>query len=143
VQKKHYDIEKTKSFDNGKVKYNKIVKTNAVTPVDLLGVKATPIIKEVSKPQQKVQMKKTSKRRNLHLEHKPSDEMDLLISSVNSLDLGWKADTCKYQKTHPLYGKQCHILSLAQVSDEDNLLDTSTENTSQAEFGNTQNPKFA
>jgi len=25
VQNKHYDIEKTKVFDNGKVKYNKII----------------------------------------------------------------------------------------------------------------------
>jgi hypothetical protein len=30
------------------------------------------------------------------LEHKPSDEIDLLISSVNEADLGWKADVCKY-----------------------------------------------
>lgn len=32
----------------------------------------------------------------MHLEHKPSDEMDLLIEAINEADLGWKADTCKY-----------------------------------------------
>jgi hypothetical protein len=32
----------------------------------------------------------------MHLEHKPSDAMDLMISAVNKADLGWKADVCKY-----------------------------------------------
>jgi len=35
------------------------------------------------------------KRTNLHLEHVPSDEMDLLISTINAANLGWKASTCK------------------------------------------------
>jgi hypothetical protein len=39
---------------------------------------------------------RSKKRVNMHLEHKPSDEMDLMISAVNEADLGWKADTCKY-----------------------------------------------
>jgi len=47
------------------------------------------------------------KRRNVHMEHRPSDEMDLLITDINTSDLGWKADTCKYTKTNPLYGKHC------------------------------------
>jgi len=50
---------------------------------------------------------KAKKRANMHLEHKPSDEMDLMISEINDADLGWKADTCKYQKNHELYGKHC------------------------------------
>ena len=49
--------------------------------------------------------KGSSKRTNLHLEHKPSDEMDLLISTLNDADLGWKADTCKLQKHHAKYGQ--------------------------------------
>jgi hypothetical protein len=49
----------------------------------------------------------------MHLEHKPSDEIDLLISSVNEADLGWKADVCKYQKHHANYGAHCD-LQLAQ-----------------------------
>lgn len=46
---------------------------------------------------------KSYKKKNLHLEHKPSDQMDVLISSINANDLGWKADTCKLQKHHPDY----------------------------------------
>ena len=45
------------------------------------------------------------KKTNLHAEHVPSDEMDLLISMVNSEDLGWKADECKLQKHHEMYSK--------------------------------------
>ena len=53
VQKKHYDIEKTKSYDNGKVKYNKIIKTNEITPVNLLDTKSSAGSKKAaaSKPQ--------------------------------------------------------------------------------------------
>lgn len=40
--------------------------------------------------------KKSNRRFNAHLEHIPSDDMDLLISTINDMDLGWKADTCKY-----------------------------------------------
>lgn len=47
----------------------------------------------------------TKRRSNLHLEHVPSDEMDLLISTINKADLGWKASTCKLQKHHQDYGK--------------------------------------
>ena len=49
----------------------------------------------------------------MHLEHKPSDEVDLLISAVNEADLGWKADVCKYQKHHANYGAHCDV-QLAQ-----------------------------
>ena len=31
--------------------------------------------------------------------------MDLLISTLNDADLGWKADTCKLQKHHAKYGE--------------------------------------
>lgn len=43
------------------------------------------------------------KKQNLHLAHIPSDENDLLISIINSNDLGWKADTCKLQTHHADY----------------------------------------
>jgi len=49
--------------------------------------------------------------------------MDLLISTINEADLGWKADVCKYQKHHALYGAHCEAehqeLLLAQVNDID------------------------
>jgi hypothetical protein len=55
----------------------------------------------------------SSKRRNTHIEHKPSDETDLLIETINSMDLGWKADVCKLQSNHPSYGKHCNEVNLA------------------------------
>lgn len=51
----------------------------------------------------------------MHLEHKPSDEMDLMIEAINEADLGWKADVCKYQKHNKLYGAHCDDLILAQT----------------------------
>lgn len=40
----------------------------------------------------------------------------MLIQLINELDLGWKADTCKYQKHHEKYGDHCDALHLAQTS---------------------------
>lgn len=37
TQEKHYDIEKTKAFNTGKVKYNKIVAHHQVTPENIAG----------------------------------------------------------------------------------------------------------
>ena len=64
---------------------------------------------------------KKNKRSNLHLEHVPSDEMDLLISTVNQANLGWKASTCKLQKHHKDYGKgqNCEDNELLLISDDD------------------------
>lgn len=30
----------------------------------------------------------------------PSDGQDLIIETINLMNIGWKADTCKLQKTH-------------------------------------------
>lgn len=43
-----------------------------------------------------------------------------MIEAINSLDLGWKADTCKYQKHHANYGSHCESQILAQVSSKSN-----------------------
>jgi hypothetical protein len=61
----------------------------------------------------KVHKRAGGRRSNAHLEHKPSDHMDLLISTINGADLGWKADTCKLQKHHHEYGDHCDSLILA------------------------------
>jgi hypothetical protein len=39
------------------------------------------------------------------------------------MDIGWKADTCKYQKEHKNYGKHCdsETLTLAQTSSSDDV----------------------
>jgi len=46
--------------------------------------------------------------------------MDLLISTINSADLGWKASTCKLQKHHANYGKgETCDEDLVMLSDDD------------------------
>lgn len=59
-------------------------------------------------------------RYNAHHSHVPSDENDVLIETINNMDLGWKADTCKYQKHHSKYGSHCEqTLTLAQTKSKD------------------------
>lgn len=109
----------------------------SVQPVDLL--------KQVDTKQELAASKASvgKKRRNMHLEHRPSDEMDLLITEINSSDLGWKADVCKYTKTHPLYGKHCSgPIHLAQTTDN-NLVEVDQEGSiSNDGFGDMSNEKF-
>jgi hypothetical protein len=61
----------------------------------------------------------------------PSDENDLIISSINALDLGWKADTCKLQKHHAQYGEHCEALNLAQTKAKE---DVDAELESESEY---------
>jgi len=47
-----------------------------------------------------------------------------MISAINEADLGWKADVCKYTKTHEKYGDHCdneEQIVLAQVDSDDTL----------------------
>jgi hypothetical protein len=79
----------------------------------------------------------SSQRRNLHLEHEPSDETDLLIETINSMDLGWKADVCKLQSHHASYGQHCKEVNLSQKTSSaelDALLEEKTLGEG-AEFG--------
>lgn len=110
------------------MKYNQIVQHHDIKFENIAGekphlVELGPSVESQSLHQTHHKAKKASgKRRNLHLEHKPSDETDLLIQSVNEADLGWKADVCKYQKHHANYGAHCDSeapVTLAQVSDTD------------------------
>lgn len=80
-------------------------------------------VKETKTKKQSLVQRGRQKRKNLHLSHRPSDEMDLLIDEVNMADLGWKADVCKYQKHHPKYGAHCDAeIMLAQTSASDDNL---------------------
>jgi len=56
---------------------------------------------------QNVLLRTSHKRYNAHHAHVASDENDLLISTINDMDLGWKADVCKLQKNHANYGAHC------------------------------------
>ena len=90
------------------MKFNKVVETHDAEVVDLLEqTKPTPAT-HPAKGKSKLAQKRANKRKNLHLETRPSDEQDLLITEVNmDPSIGWKADTCKYTKNHPLRGKDC------------------------------------
>jgi hypothetical protein len=46
----------------------------------------------------------------------------LLIETINGLDIGWKADTCKLSKGHASRGAHCKetgAISLAQTNSEE------------------------
>jgi len=45
--------------------------------------------------EQNIFLRTSHKRFNAHHAHVPSDENDLLIQTINEMELGWKADTCK------------------------------------------------
>ena len=77
--------------------------------------------------------RKSHKRFNAHAAHVASDENDLLIEAINTLDLGWKADTCKYQKNHANYGNHCESLSLAQVSNNQDQEEAEAEGEGESE----------
>ena len=108
---------------------NQISKTNVestttVTSSDDNGLKKSKITQHGGSQTSSVKVAKPSDRTNLHLDHVPSDETDLLIETLNSANLGWKADTCKLSKPHKLYGigsANCkktndQTLTLAQTS---------------------------
>jgi hypothetical protein len=155
VQQTHYNYEKTKAFDTGKMKYNKIVETFNPHIVDLLEHTITKSkmvhVKGTEKPQAKKlvqknqQQKKTrGKRKNLLKETRPDDHLDLLITEVNMNPdkYSWKADTCMYTRKNPLRGKDCpsDTLMLAQIEDDhENLVELDSKHDG---FGDMNNPKF-
>ena len=47
-----------------------------------------------------------------HATFEPRDETDLLIETINGLDIGWKADTCKLSKGHASRGAHCEEATL-------------------------------
>lgn len=71
----------------------------------------------------------------------------MLIDTINSLDLGWKADTCKYQKHHEKYGSHCDKpQTLAQTgnSESENQKGKGQEESeAEAPFGKQKNFQHA
>ena len=76
---------------------------------------------------------KPKNRYNLHEAHRPTDETDLLIDTINKNNFGWKADVCKYQKTHPNYGKHCEEEALLLQTSEKDDDDQQVQNMEQQE----------
>jgi hypothetical protein len=52
---------------------------------------------------------KTKRAVSDHASFEPRDETDLLIETINGLDIGWKADTCKLSKGHANRGAHCDL----------------------------------
>ena len=50
---------------------------------------------------------KTKRAVSEHANWVPRDETDLLIETINGLDIGWKADTCKLSKGHASRAAHC------------------------------------
>jgi hypothetical protein len=87
------------------VKAKKLSQSNLTSgiPVNSEMLQISSDLRVVHKPAPRAH----NKRSNPHHDHVPSDEMDLLISTINEVDLGWKADVCKLQKHHESYGAHC------------------------------------
>ena len=45
--------------------------------------------------------------------------MDLLIETINSADLGWKADTCKMQPDHEMYCQESEAVQVDSSEQKD------------------------
>ena len=126
-QIQHYNIEQAVQVktDADDVKVAVITAQNEYKPASL-----------ISKPKGLAQ-RSSNQRINAHYAHVASDETDKAISFINSQNLGWKADTCKLQKTHPEYGSHCKSQrSLAQVEQSLEM------NEGQRSFGDMNNTKF-
>lgn len=183
---KPYAYEKSEAHDNGKLKWNTVTSHAEVETVNLVqeapaaapkhhtpghrtknGIRQSLLDNSSGHHKNHhIKGKKAKKRANMHLEHRPSDETDLLIEAVNAADLGWKADVCKLQKHHPQYGAHCDKPagpeedSLLQLdSDDIPLMDMSLFESMSVDdisaalqgldqmdknaFGNKDDPKFA
>jgi hypothetical protein len=103
------------------MKFNQIIKHHDIKFEKIAGEQPHLIETGATKEQSQIQThhkakKASGKRRNLHLDHKPSDETDVLIQTVNEADLGWKADVCKYQKHHANYGEHCEAAGAVNLA---------------------------
>jgi hypothetical protein len=134
-------MEKTVSVktDSDTVKVAVITQQNKIvtTPDESNNIQVhdeeTLIPADLSPPQTRA-IRNPSNRFNAHAAHNANDETDKAISFINSQDLGWKADTCKFQKHHPEYGSHCDaqkIQQLAQIGISSDI----EENNSAKEFG--------
>jgi hypothetical protein len=76
---KNYKYEETREENTEKMKTNKIIAHHQVTPVNLLNEFQKTSTKKEGGKHTMAQKGRSKKRVNMHLEHKPSDEMDLMI----------------------------------------------------------------
>ena len=88
-----------------------------------------------STPKKNVRQFKNKGRKNFHLDHEPSDEMDLLITTLNDGDFGFKGDMCKLQKHHERYGEgqECDKQEEDQLLQLDSEIEIEAESESELE----------
>lgn len=140
-----YNVEESNFVDKGSdLEANQIVSHDHKASMGLfeaIGLQQAPAKKESSK----LQVSKKTKHdhhpgQKLGFEDKPSDTMDLLITTMNDHELGFKMDTCMLQKHHPRFGEgqQCDEglfdSSLVMLDEE-----TDEDSTQSLKFGEGQN----
>lgn len=72
-------------------------------PTDESFVQVGASVSAKARTKMKVHKRASGRRSNPHHDHVPSDEMDLLIETINNGDFGWKADICMLQTHHQMY----------------------------------------
>ena len=96
-QLKNDKIESTQEVSGSQIKYAKIKSHSSASSIK---GKTAVSLEEDNVDPTLVQMKRHTRahnrRSNPHHDHVPSDEMDLLIETINSENsISWSADTCK------------------------------------------------
>jgi hypothetical protein len=125
-QTKHFDIEhSTEQIDGEGVKLAVIDGSEAakiMNSISFVGTGDDIQASDAQSPPDETNLflreshkRKSHKRYNAHHTHVANDDNDKLIEMINELNLGWKADTCKYQKHHEKYGSHCEAQILAQT----------------------------
>jgi hypothetical protein len=103
---------------------------------------------QVQSGEQATSLDNKAPRKNFHLEHVPSDEMDLLITSTNEADVGFKLDTCKLQKNHEKFGEgqDCNDendeVLLLQLGIEADFNHHTQTKSAKKHFGRADDPEF-
>lgn len=108
-----YNVEESSFIDKGsQLEADKIVSHNHKASMGLFeAIGAQGKAEKKSKPGNKalVSSKKTKHDHHpgqkLGFDDKPSDVMDLLITTMNDHELGFKMDTCMLQRHHPRFGE--------------------------------------
>ena len=99
VQTKGLSLESTQELSGQDLKWAEIKshtsKDNSVPVVSKLEIADDTNVQLSDTVSKDVKKRAHNRRSNPHYDHVPSDEMDLLIQTINEGDFGWKADVCK------------------------------------------------
>jgi hypothetical protein len=96
------------------------------------------LVEKKSKNKDKKKKHDHHPRQKLGFDDKPSDTMDLLITTMNDHDLGFKMDTCMLQKNHPRFGEGQDCTEMVQIDTSLLLLNEEEDQTATLKFGEGQ-----